>query len=184
MVISPVLRGMFGLAWNAADHSLSVTPHLPANWDHATLRRLPLGDSSVDLTFTRRGQEMLLEASGPAASGLHLSSLAVGAKLSGAVLHIPLPAVEVRIKEELPPFGAETRQMKVIDEESAPHRLTLTLAAQGGSEQKLWVRENATGISVHADDAKIGAAADVLRELEVKFPDGPGYVTETVTLTW
>jgi glycogen debranching enzyme len=184
MVVSPVLRGMFGIEWNAADHSLSVTPHLPADWDTATLRHVPFGDSSVDLIFTRRGQELGVQASGPGAAGLKLSSLAAGARAEGAVLRIPLPPVEVAIKEELPPFGAETKQMKVLDEKATAHSLTLTLAAQGGSEQMLLLKENAAGLKVHTDDARIGTAADGLRSLSVSFPAGTGYVTKTVTLSW
>src|SRR6201999_1868431 len=109
MVVSPLLRGMFGIEWNAAGHSLSITPHLPAGWDAATLRHLPLGDSSVDLTFTRRGQDLVVQATGPAAAGLKLSSQATGAKAEGTTLHIPLPPVEVAIKEHLPSFGQETK---------------------------------------------------------------------------
>lgn len=179
MVISPVLRGMFGVEWNAAGHSLSVTPHLPANWDTAALHHVPIGDSSVDLSFTRRGQELVVEASGAGAAGLRLSSLAAGARVEGTVLHIPLPPVEVAIKQKLPPFGAETQQMKVLDEEAGLHRLTLTLAAQGASEQTLLLKENAAGLKVHTEDGKIRDG-----ELVVSFPEGPGYVTKTVTLSW
>ncbi len=42
MVISPVLRGLFGLEWDAAGNKLTVTPSLPADWDRATLRHVPL----------------------------------------------------------------------------------------------------------------------------------------------
>jgi glycogen debranching enzyme len=184
MVVSPVLRGMFGIEWNAAEHSLSVTPHLPATWDSATLRHLPLGDSSVDLAFTRRGQELVIEATGPAAAGLRLSSLAAGAKAEGTALHIPLPPVEVAINEHLPPFGQETKQMKVLDEQAAPHSLTLTLAAQGSSQQTLLLKENAAGLRVHTDDAKIEVTRDRSSNLIVTFPEGEGYVTKTVTLSW
>jgi hypothetical protein len=184
MVVSPVLRGMFGIEWNAAEHSLSVTPHLPADWDSATLRHLPVGDSSVDLAFTRRGQELVVQATGPAAAGLKLSSLTAGAKAEGAALHIPLPPVEVAIKEHLPPFGQETKQMKVLDEQATPHSLKLTLAAQGSSQQTLLLKENAAGLRVHSDDAKIEATKDRSSNLVVTFPDGQGYVTKTVTLSW
>jgi glycogen debranching enzyme len=184
MVISPVLRGMFGIEWDAPEHTLRVTPHLPANWDTAKLRHLPLGDTSVDLSFTRRGQELVVQASGPGASGLRLASETSSAKAEGASLRIPLPAVEVAIKAELPPFGDETAQMKGLDEESTPHSLTLTLAAQGSSQQTLLLKENAAGIKVRTEDATIGAAHDGVSDLDVTFPEGRGYVTKTVTLSW
>src|SRR6202030_2651888 len=72
MVISPVLRGLFGLEWNAPSNTLTVTPHLPAGWTEATIRRVPFGDRSIDLTFRREGRELVVEASGDAK--LHLAS--------------------------------------------------------------------------------------------------------------
>src|SRR5579875_699809 len=59
MVISPILRGMFGLEWNQPQHQLIVTPHLPADWDSATIRHLPFGQSQIDLSFHREARTML-----------------------------------------------------------------------------------------------------------------------------
>ncbi len=123
MVISPVLRGMFGLSWDTADQTLSVTPHLPADWNVARLRRIPFGNSDLDLTFRRKKLELLVEASGDAAKTVHLNSLAPGASTEGGVLRIPLPAVEVCIKQELSEFGSQTRQMKVLNEQNLLHEL-------------------------------------------------------------
>ena len=33
MVITPLLRGLFGLDWHAANYTLRIAPHLPAGWD-------------------------------------------------------------------------------------------------------------------------------------------------------
>jgi glycogen debranching enzyme len=184
MVISPVLRGMLGIEWDASAHTLNVTPHLPAGWDGATLHRLPIGDSSVDLLFTRRGSELVVQASGLGAGSLRLTSQAMGAKVEGATLHIPLPPVEVALRQNLPPFGNETEQMKVLDERASSHSLILTLAAQGASQQTLRVKENAAGMKIHTDDARIEAAREGLSDLIVSFPEGRGYVTKTVTLSW
>src|SRR5207245_960013 len=49
MVVTPTLRGMFGLEWNASDHMLTVTPNLPAQWNDATISGVPLGDSRVGI---------------------------------------------------------------------------------------------------------------------------------------
>jgi len=43
MVISPILRGLFGLEWDAAANKLTITPNLPAQWDKAALHHVPLG---------------------------------------------------------------------------------------------------------------------------------------------
>ena len=64
MVISPVLRGLFGLDWDAAGNKLTVTPSLPADWDRATLRHVPLASGNVDVEITRSGAMLLVRASG------------------------------------------------------------------------------------------------------------------------
>jgi glycogen debranching enzyme len=77
MVISPVVRGLFGLAWDLPKNTLSVTPHLPADWQDATVRNIPFGRSRVDLKFLRAGSELVVEAmNGPA--GMQLTSQALG----------------------------------------------------------------------------------------------------------
>ncbi len=184
MVVSPVLRGLFGLEWNAATQTLTVNPHLPADWNTATLRRIPFGNATIDLTFTRRGQELLVEAAGPSASALHLVTGAEGAKGRGPALAIPLPAVEVALPHRLPEFGAKTEQMKVLDEQRTGRSLTLTLSAPGSSSQTLLLKENFPGMHITAGHAVLGAGQDGLYSLSVPFPEAPGYATQTVTLTW
>lgn len=182
MVISPILRGIFGLGWNAASATLDVTPHLPADWNSATVRHVPIGNATVNLTFTRRGQELLVDVGGGTA--VHLASHAAGARVQGNTLHIPLPAVEVAIQQHLPEFGAETRQMKVVDEQYGNRSLTLTLAAQGSETQTIYVKENAAGLHLQTPDASLGPADNGVRPATVQFPVGDGYVTKTVTLRW
>jgi glycogen debranching enzyme len=182
MVISPVLRGLFGLEWDALSNTLTVTPHLPADWTETTIRRVPFGDRSVDLTFRRRGRELVVEASGGAK--LRLTSHAKMARMDNGRLHIPLPAVEAAIAEALPEFGTATHQMKVLAEEYGTHSLTLRLAAPNGSMQKLVLRENIPVHGLATRDAQLGTPVGGMRALEVKFPEGTGYVEKTVTLTW
>jgi glycogen debranching enzyme len=184
MVISPVLRGMFGLQWNVGEHTLTVTPHLPAAWPGATLRRVPFGSSWVDLTFTRDAAMLRVTASGPAADGLKLASLSEGARAEGDTLRIPLAAVEAGVTETLPEFGATTRQMKVLGEHLVARALTVQLSAPGGTTQQLTLRENAPGLRVTAQGGQLGAVAGGLRALTVHFPKADGYTPQTVTLSW
>ena len=184
MVISPTLRGMFGLEWNAAGHKLSVTPHLPADWTTATIRHISVGAGSLDLNFVRRGRELIVQSSGEVGEKIHLQSLAPGAKIEGTALRIPLPAAEIVVKQELPLFGDETHQMKVLDEETTASELNLTLAAPALSRQTILLRKNAPNLRVRTHDADIGSAKNGLRVVTVMFPAGDGYVTKTVTFSW
>jgi hypothetical protein len=187
MVISPVLRGLFGLEWDAAVHTLTVSPQLPAQWNTAVVRRIPLGRSTLDLAFVRQGASLIVTPTG--AAGVRLTSRLPGARMVGDSLRIPLPAVEVAIDPTLPPTGSDTRQMKILDEDYGPRTLTLALEGQGGSQATLQLRENAPGLQVRAQNATIGSepygpAQNGLRPITFRFPAGAGYVTQTVTFSW
>lgn len=181
MVVSPILRGLFGLAWDEAAHTLSVTPHLPATWDHATIRRIPMGDRTLDLTFRREGRELLVQSSD---ASIHLTSAAPGAVVRDHFLRIPLPPVEAAITETLPAPGAETHQLKVLADDSTARSLVLKLAAPGGTTQTLSLRENLALPHLVTHDAQLSDPVNGLRTLTVPFPAGSGYVEKTVTLSW
>jgi hypothetical protein len=182
MVISPVLRGLFGLEWNAAANTLTVSPQLPAQWNTAVVRRIPLGSSTVDLAFARQGGSLIVTPTG--AASVRLASRLPGARMVGGSLSIPLPAVEVAIDPSLPPTGSDTRQMKILDADYGPRTLTLALEGQGGSQATLQLRENAAGLQVRAQNATLGPAQNGLRPITIRFPAGAGYVTQTVTFSW
>lgn len=183
MVISPVVRGMFGLAWNAPGNTLSVTPHLPADWQGATIRNVPFGAAKLDLKFTRTPSELVVETI-HAPEGLQLASQSPGARVRAGILRIPLPEVEIAMDHRLPEFGASTGQLKILDQQAKAHSLTLSLSGIGGTTYSLLLRENASKLNVRADGATLGAAKDGLRAVSIAFPPAQGYVTKTVTFSW
>jgi glycogen debranching enzyme len=183
MVISPVVRGLFGLAWDVPGNTLTVTPHMPADWQDATVRNIPFGNTRLDLKFSRAGSELLVEAM-RAPVGIQLASQTPGARVQATMLHIPLPEVEIALKSQLPEFGAETRQLKVLDQNISARHYTLTLSGIGGASYQLLLRENAANLVIHADGATLGALNHGLRPVTVEFPNGPGYVTKTITFSW
>jgi glycogen debranching enzyme len=181
MVISPTLRGLFGLAWDVPNHTLTVTPSLPAVWNQATIRRLPFGEKFIDVSIRRNGQRLLVRSSDPT---VRLASAVPGTALKNGELSIPLPAVEAAITEALPDAGAETDQLKVLADEYQGRSLVFRLSAPGGTAQTLSVRENVPQPALATHDADLGAATDGVRTLTVQFPEGAGYTEKTVTLTW
>jgi hypothetical protein len=53
MVVSPVMGGLFGVSVERGGKLLSLAPQLPASWDRAALRNLPVGGSRLDAVFER-----------------------------------------------------------------------------------------------------------------------------------
>jgi glycogen debranching enzyme len=159
MVITPVLRGLFGISIDAQKKIITVSPHLPASWSRADVLNLPLpGEAGPQhLVFARRGA--ILEvgwSAGAEARGWHLRSDVAGAtygaietgRVPGAAapkgLRIPLPAIEVdeTLADQAPALregaavpgvspepGAVTSRFRVLRTEQSKHQLVL--AAEG-----------------------------------------------------
>jgi hypothetical protein len=183
MVISPVVRGLFGLDWDAAGKKLTVTPNLPAEWDKAKLHHLPFAGGDLDLEMTRDGTTLSVRATG--SSSVVLSSLAPGAKWAENVLRIPLPAVEVGLSHALPEPGSTTQQLKVLDQQYSVNSLTLRLSAPAGSHQTIMLRINDAHIKPVADGAQVAQeSSSSLRPVQIDFGAGEGYVEKTVKFAW
>jgi len=61
MVVSPVLRGMFGLQTDAEKHQITLAPHVPADWTSFALRDLHVGQVSVDFRYHKTLDTITLE---------------------------------------------------------------------------------------------------------------------------
>jgi hypothetical protein len=55
MVISPAMRGLFGIRVDAAHKTVWVDPQLPAAWDGAMVRNIRLGDGLADIQIRTAG---------------------------------------------------------------------------------------------------------------------------------
>lgn len=61
MVISPLLRGLFGLQADANNHSLVFAPHIPVDWNSFAIRNVRVGQAALDFSFRRTADEITLE---------------------------------------------------------------------------------------------------------------------------
>jgi hypothetical protein len=183
MVVSPTLRGLFGLEWNAETNTLTVTPNLPASWNEAEVHHVPLGSAVVDLVMRRVGVKLEVRSTGGGKT-FRLATRRSGSNTEGGILQIPLPAVEAGIPHGLPDPGSTTSQMKVLDQQTSAHSLTLRLAAPADSRQILLLRVNDPRITVRSNDITLPDSHDPLRQLQVIFPQGAGYVEKTVVFSW
>jgi glycogen debranching enzyme len=183
MVISPVVRGLFGLEWDVPQNSLTVTPHLPADWQDATIHSVPFGDAHLDLRFTRSSNELAVEVLN-APPGISLASRAAGAHADRTTLHVPLPDVEFSLPDQEPRFGDTTHALKVLEQQREAHHSRLVLAGIGGSTYTLRLRENAANLKVSAEGAILGDLKNGLRTVTVVFPPATGYENKAVDFSW
>jgi glycogen debranching enzyme len=178
MVVSPLVRGLFGLDWDAITKQLRVNPQLPAEWDRATLRNVQLGAVNVDLEMERTAGGLRVRALTKTAETLCLNKACDAAPTLSRTVTLPLPAVEIGIPAQLPEPGERTRQLKALSEERSGQSAVFSFEAQAGASYDLPLLMNRTGVSVEGGQVSGG-------KLHLEFPgQDSGYVRKTVTFKW
>jgi hypothetical protein len=182
MVVTPALRGMFGIDVDAQEHVVRVLPHLPGDWNEASVERLHVGESICSLDYARRGGVMTVTVKMMRGPSVRVMSSVQGAKNApdGSSVSIPLPPVEVGVAHGLPMPGARTAQMKVLSEVQEGRALRLELEGMAGAAVDLRVRHNAAGLKVRVEGGTM--VGDEL--LRVSFPPGEGYRRQALSLSW
>jgi glycogen debranching enzyme len=61
MVMSPLLRGLFGLQADAGAQRLTFTPHVPADWTWFTLDKVRVGPASLRIAYRKTVGEIALD---------------------------------------------------------------------------------------------------------------------------
>src|SRR6202020_757177 len=61
MVITPALRGLFGIDVEGLSGAVRLDPHLPAGWDDASVERIHVGSSVCSLRYQRQGQSLVVK---------------------------------------------------------------------------------------------------------------------------
>jgi glycogen debranching enzyme len=150
MVLTPALRGLFGLDWDIAG-KLSIHPHLPASWDTARLENVPVGSERISIDFTRTSDGVRVHPSG---AGL-------------TDFTIPSPLLEIELPAELPLPGATTSQLKATGESCTEHACEIELEAPAGSSYDLSFRAH--------PGVRIEGGAIRGSKLHIEFPAGVGY---------
>jgi len=150
MVLTPVLRGMFGIEVHGLEHTVRVTPRLPADWPEAEVKQLHVGASVVNLKYRREGIAMVVSAEQVAGATVELA----GAGNDG-LLRAPLPPVEVSIGHGLPLPGSRTGQLKVVDEVHEAGALRLVVEGAAGSTAMLKVRRNDARARVRVEGGEL-----------------------------
>jgi hypothetical protein len=61
MVVSPILRGLFGLETNATAGEVTLKPHVPADWPTFTIANLDVGSTALAVRFRKDANNIWLE---------------------------------------------------------------------------------------------------------------------------
>ena len=211
MVITPTLRGLFGISLDAATNTITVNPHLPAQWTFSHLTNLHIGGQTFNLHIQRLGGAIHVSAdtAGMKAVAINMRSDVVGAKLPTIggrfkELIIPLPEVEVSPPAHfLPMPGSRTTQPKILSTAYGNRSLKVLVQGEAGTTTNLMLwrnkavdpkvvlnaPENHPGAKVALNMADPEISFDPAYpirpiDLDLHFPQGQGWQTLEFTLTW
>ncbi|HKV61318.1 MAG TPA: hypothetical protein VJO16_05355 [Candidatus Acidoferrum sp.] len=149
MVVSPLLRGMFGLQADAATGTLTFAPHVPADWTSFGIRGVPVGTEKLDLRYSKDlgGITLEIKASSEAPSLIDFQpSVSLRAKVLGA-----------EFNGRRVPFLVETNG---IDQ----HVIVRISVAGGSNSLRIRTRDD-FGLSYSSTLPAIGATSQGLRIL-------------------
>ena len=188
MVVSPAVRGLLGIEADVTHNDLRISPSLPVTWDHVSVHNVPFGNNRLDVDMKRRGAGLVVEVRSKMPETLCLvtsvSDTDVPCRQPAAMEHtavIRLRPVEMSIPQSLPLPGSQTAHVKVIDEHYGRNSLALTLEAPEGSVHTVRMRVNVPSVRAHI---KVEGAVRKGDDVVVAFPDGRGFQTKVVTISW
>lgn len=142
MVVTPTLRGLFGLEPSAGGQALRLAPQLPASWDHAALRNVAVGPAAYDLTLARGGGQDTIGVvrRGPAAAKLRLTlapAYALDARIHSATVDGRSARFDVKVEGDV--------QRAVVAADVAGARTQIVIRYDEGTDAYLRPEAPATG---------------------------------------
>ena len=210
MVITPTLRGLFGISIDAQTKTITVNPHLPAAWSQAEIKNIPVPNGTLGLSiYSSTGEFLTISLHQLGVDGWTLKTEAPGArrdKNRPADVDVPLSPIRVSLIPDAPiQPGNRALKPRVVQEDWKKQSVTLAIQGPTGSQADFLVEswkssetkvEISDGLSANAPLGKPGASlteidiGDNIRtapfhsDLRIQFPPGNGWQTLTVTLTW
>ena len=187
MVVTPAVRGMFGLEADGLLRVLHVAPQLPAAWDGAEVKNVMVGTDRFDVRMKRVGAAMEVDVVSEGPTMLCLQGASFFAEKTACTaraevrhrLSVPLPAVEVGVMEERLEPGERTQGLKVLSQVLSGREMRLRVEAPAGSEKRLMVRKNGMVKALTVEGARMDGDQVVMG-----FAGGAGWVTKEVVLRW
>jgi glycogen debranching enzyme len=209
MVITPTLRGLFGISIDAGTKTITVNPRLPAFWDHADVKNIEVPGGALNLFTSPEGEFLRVSLRESGVDGWSLRTGFPDAKrdkAQAADLLLPLEPVQVSLTQSstiLP--GSRTEKPRILRENWLKRSLTLSIEGPAGSSASYLLTHKdskhlalgvSDGLSNHAEGRLPGAllvslgmgdpviTPDSGSALLINFPPGEGWKTIMVTLTW
>ena len=161
MVISPILRGMFGMQTNAAKHEITLSPHIPADWTTFAIRDVRVGAAAVDIQYRKTTDSIVLEAkrTGTGDCWLEFS-----------------PALSLRTQIVSVEMNGRPLAFKTQPNSNDQH-LVVRFPLYGGPNNLIIHMKNDFGLSLDSDLPPLGSASRGLRVIGESWNAGRTLLT-------
>ncbi len=169
--LDATMRGLFGLEVNGADNTVSLSPRLPGDWDHVTLRHVALPHASLtfDLQQSISTIDLTILNDGQASSIRFKPHIPLGANVQSAECN------GVAVSSRLFTFPQD--QQAELRFRAAPGRTTCHLQLSGGVSIILpsptpHIGDESKGLkltNVHLDGSVLWIAVDLRNQTDSCF---------------
>lgn len=188
MVLSPAVRGLFGIEADVLTNRLRVDPQLPAQWTEASIKNMLFGKIRLDLHMKRVASNLEIEVTSQDPIKLCLQrsddffrrAPCNAIEASTHHLRIPLPAVEVGLAPQQVQPGVSTELPKLIREEKGDRTLRILLAVPAGEASRVYLRTN----SRVAQNLTVKGGQRQQDWILVRGGESGGYSERTVEISW
>ena len=161
MVVAPVLRGMLGLSTDAQNATLTLTPHLPADWPGFTLHNVHVGDATIDLSYSKTSDAIELEIKN------------TGAKNCAVEFE---PSVSLRARVLSAEIGGHALPFHMQSHGADQHVITHVSLPVGTTKLRIRIA-NDFGVSYQPELPQLGSASEGLRILSEAWSDAKDELT-------
>jgi glycogen debranching enzyme len=162
MVVSPMLRGLFGLEADASANRLTFAPHIPAAWNSFALHGVRVGSTAVDLCVVRTPDLLTLEA-----------------KASGSTTILFSPAISLRAHVVSAEWNGKRIQFHITQGDSDQHVEISLPVSNSSSTLRLRLKDD-FAVTYTNELPDLGAPSRALRVLSESWNDARTQLTLTV----
>ena len=165
MVVAPVLRGMLGLSTDAQNATLTLTPHLPADWPGFAIHNIHVGDATMDLGYKKTPDVIELEIKNTGAKNCTLEFE---------------PAVSLRARALSAEIGGHAVPLHMQSHGTDQHVITRVSVGPGTTKLRIRIA-NDFGVSYQPQLPQLGSASEGLRILSESWTDARDELTLSIS---
>src|SRR6266568_4834047 len=180
MVISPLLRGLFGLEVDAAGRRLTFAPHIPADWNSFAIDNVHVGTVALNFRYHKTAEELTLETSRSGAGdcaiefspALSPRAGVTGAELNGRPVpfHLEKNAADQHVTVRFPVYGGPN-VLRIRLKNDSGLSFNSTLPPLGARSRGLRVVSESWNPSLGALTLDVSGAAGGQYELDLWNPE-------------